>query len=154
MITVTTEIQIEAPIEQCFDAARDIGLHTQTVWPHTREQAIAGTTSGMIGAGEFVTFQATHFLVKQKLTSQITQYNRPYLFVDEMVKGAFKSLKHEHIYEDFHGKTIMKDRLTFEAPFGFVGWMAERIILKQYMKRFLEYRNKQLKLRIEDLIKC
>ncbi|BBI34154.1 SRPBCC family protein [Cohnella abietis] len=146
MVIVTTEVLIDAPLEHCFDLARDIEVHTQTVWKHTKERAIEGTTKGMISGGEFVTFQATHFLIRQKLKSQIVSYNRPFYFVDEMVKGAFKSLRHEHTFEEQQGKTLMKDTLTFEAPFGIIGWITERVILKRYMKRFLEHRNHQLKL--------
>jgi ligand-binding SRPBCC domain-containing protein len=145
LITVFTEIEIEAPIEVCFDLARNIDIHTQTVWKHTKERAIAGTTTGMIAEGETVTFQATHFLIRQTHTSKITEFNKPYQFVDEMIKGTFKSMRHEHVFITLGNKTLMKDTLYFEAPLGFVGWVIERIVLKKYMKRFLKYRNTLLK---------
>jgi hypothetical protein len=69
--------------------ARNIDLHTKTVWSHTQERAVAGRTTGMIGKGETVTFQATHFLIRQKLTSRIIDYTRPFKFVDEMISGTF-----------------------------------------------------------------
>ncbi|MFC5472303.1 SRPBCC family protein [Cohnella suwonensis] len=145
MITVQTHIEISASIQICFDLARDIDVHTATVWKHTKERAISGVTSGPIGLGEMVTFEATHFRVRQKLTSKITEYDAPYLFVDEMQKGAFKSLRHVHEFVSLEGKTLMRDSLHFEAPLGFVGWIVERAILKNYMRRFLEDRNKELK---------
>lgn len=100
-----------------------------------------------------MTFQATHFLIRQKLTSRITEYQRPFLFVDEMSKGAFKSLRHEHLFEEHDGKTLMKDKLVFKAPLGIFGWIIERIILKWYMERFLEHRNYQLKIWAEENFK-
>ncbi|XEC96525.1 cell division protein [Paenibacillus tarimensis] len=145
MVKVETQIIINAPIDLCFDLARDIGVHTQTVWKHTKEIAIDGIKHGPISKGETVTFQATHFLVRQKLTSKITEFARPYYFVDEMMKGAFKSLRHEHIFENMNGKTIMKDILIFEAPYGMIGRLVERLVLKHYMKRFLDYRNSNIK---------
>ncbi|GKU78413.1 SRPBCC family protein [Paenibacillus sp. L3-i20] len=145
MVVVNVEVYINAPIDICFDLASNIEVHTETVWKHTNERAIAGVTKGMIGEGETVTFQATHFLIRQKLTSKITEYNRPFFFVDEMMKGAFKNLRHEHMFEEFNGKTLMKDKLVFEAPFGIIGWLTERLILKRYMRKFLEHRNQQLK---------
>jgi len=149
LVIVITEILIDAPIQQCFDLARDIDIHTQTVWKHTKERAVEGTTSGRIGSGEYVTFQARHFFIKQKLTSKITEYVEPYYFVDQMVKGAFKSLRHEHFFEECNGRTLMKDKLTFEAPFGIIGWITERIVLRPYMKSFLNHRNQQLKILAE-----
>ncbi|WEK56014.1 MAG: SRPBCC family protein [Candidatus Cohnella colombiensis] len=153
MITVQTEIEISAPIQLCFDMARDIDMHTKTVWKHTRERAILGVTSGPIGAGDTVTFQATHFLVRQKLTSKITEFDEPFRFVDEMQRGAFKSLRHIHDFKQIGDQTIMTDTLYFEAPMGFIGKVVERLILKHYMKRFLEHRNRELKTHILNLVK-
>lgn len=65
MITVTTQTEINAPIEFCFDLARDIEIHTQTVWKHTNEKAIGGRIRGLISKDEIVIFQATHFMVRQ-----------------------------------------------------------------------------------------
>ncbi|WP_127533984.1 SRPBCC family protein [Paenibacillus kobensis] len=145
MITITTETEINAPIAFCFDLARDIEIHTQTVWKHTNETAIGGRTKGLISIDETVTFQATHFIIRQRLTSKITEYQRPFHFSDEMLKGAFKSMKHKHEFEERDGITVMKDTLIFEAPLGLLGRAVEKIILKKYMKSFLEYRNEKLK---------
>lgn len=151
MIEVTTEITIHAPIERCFDYARDIDVHTQTVWKHTRERAIAGVTTGRIEAGDTVTFQATHFGVRQKLKSRIMQFERPFLFVDQMEKGAFKSMRHEHHFSVIGDQmTCMRDTLRFEAPLGLLGWATERLVLKRYMQAFLESRNRKLKAMIEQ----
>lgn len=145
MVEVRTAIWIKAPIEVCFDLARDIDVHTRTVWKHTREKAIAGVTTGRINEGELVTFEATHFGIRQRLTSKITEYNAPYLFVDETQKGAFKSLRHVHLFEKQDEGTLMTDLLRFEAPLGVLGRAVEHLVLKRYMTKFLEHRNEQLK---------
>jgi len=154
LITVKTEIEISAPIALCFDLARDIDMHTRTVWKHTRERAIDGVTTGPIGFGETVTFQATHFCVRQKLTSKITAFEAPLMFVDEMQRGAFKSLRHVHEFRTAGAATIMSDTLQFEAPLGLLGLAVERLILGRYMKKFLEHRNRQLKLLAEHAYAC
>lgn len=145
MVEVKTQIEIAAPIQICFDLARDIDIHTQTVWKYTKERAIQGVTSGPIGYGQTVTFEATHLGVRQTLTSRITDFNEPFLFVDEMQKGAFKRLRHIHEFEQNGELTIMKDILIFEAPYGVIGWIVDRLVLKRYMRRFLEHRNEELK---------
>jgi len=37
--------------------------------------------------------------IVQQLTSKITLMQDPDYFVDEMVSGAFKSFRHEHIFQ-------------------------------------------------------
>lgn len=153
LITIRTQIEISAPIDLCFDLARDITIHTQTVWKHTKEIAIGGITAGPIGNGQTVIFQATHFRVRQTLTSKITKYEEPFMFVDEMQKGAFKTLKHIHEFKEVQGKTLMIDTLHFESLFGLLGKIVEKLILENYMKRFIEHRNDQLKKIAEEHVK-
>ena len=53
-IEITTAIK--APLEICFDLARSIDLHKIST-AKSKEQAIAGVTSGLIGMNETVTWQ-------------------------------------------------------------------------------------------------
>jgi len=55
------------------------------------------------------------------LTSKVTEFNLPHYFVDEMVSGAFKSFRHEHIFEQRDHQTIMIDKFFFESPLGIIG---------------------------------
>src|SRR5437867_5475060 len=93
MPIIYLETMMDAPIERCFDVARSIDLHQGSA-AKTSERAIAGVTSGLIGPGQTVTWEAVHFGIRQRLTTRITEYRRPYLFTDEMVRGAFRSFVH------------------------------------------------------------
>src|SRR6184192_2827574 len=56
--------------------------------------------------------------------------------------GLLPRLDHEHHFaEDGRGGTVMRDLFDFAAPFGALGWVAERLILTRYLSRFLEARN-------------
>lgn len=74
--------QINSTLEICFDLSRSIDLHIISS-AKTKEQAIAGRTNGLINLNEIVTWQATHFWIRQKLTSKITAFYRPNYFIDE-----------------------------------------------------------------------
>ena len=143
-------IQIAAPRERCFDLARSVELHTRST-ASTGERAIAGRTSGLLALGDEVTWRARHFGVWQTLTSRITAYERPAYFRDSMVRGAFARLDHEHYFaEDGRGRTVMRDVFAFAAPFGVLGRVAERLILTRYLRRFLEARNREIKVVAES----
>tara|TARA_B100000508_G_scaffold138070_1_gene133532 strand:+ start:653 stop:1129 length:477 start_codon:yes stop_codon:yes gene_type:complete len=136
--------EIKASVEVVFDLSRSIDLHKIST-EHTNETAIDGKTSGLIEMGEFVTWRAKHFGVYQKLTSKITEYNRPTLFVDEMVQGTFKSFRHEHHFEQTHEGTLMTDYFDYVSPLGWLGKLADNLFLKKYMTNLLEKRNKVVK---------
>jgi ligand-binding SRPBCC domain-containing protein len=137
--TITIVAWLDAPIEMCFDAARDLDLHMQSV-SHTDERAVAGRMSGLIGPGEEVTWRARHFGITQHFTSRITAFDRPRYFQDTMQRGAFKSFVHDHFFEVDQGKTKMTETLRFSAPLGFLGRIAEKLILRRYLKHLLELR--------------
>jgi ligand-binding SRPBCC domain-containing protein len=142
VIELTTSI--EAPIERVFDLARSVDAHTAST-SQSKERAIAGRTSGLMEENETVTWEATHFGIKQKLTVKMTRLNKPKDFEDEMLSGAFSKMKHTHIFWTEKNHTIMSDRFEFEAPLGILGRIAEKLFLTRYMKSFLLKRNCELK---------
>jgi ligand-binding SRPBCC domain-containing protein len=127
-----------------FDLSRSIDLQSKYV-TSSNEKAVAGRTSGLIGPDETVTWRGKHLGVWQQLTSRITEFDRPHLFVDEMQKGAFKSLRHEHHFIATEGGTLMKDVFVFQAPLGILGKLANKLFLKSYMTNFLKNRNRTIK---------
>ncbi|MEQ8244635.1 SRPBCC family protein [Fulvivirga sp.] len=120
MPVITLETRIKAPIELCFDLSRSIDLHKVST-AHTNEEAIAGVTSGLIGLNEFVTWKAKHLGITQTLTTKITEFQYPTSFTDEMEKGAFKSFKHEHIFNKEDNYTLMIDQFDYQSPLGLLG---------------------------------
>lgn len=75
---------------------------------------------------------------------------KPYHFTDMMLKGTFKSLKHQHIFKTEGENTIMTDLLEFESPFGIIGELFNHFFLKNYMKNFLIERNKLIRATAEQ----
>lgn len=144
MPIIRLETYIEASQETVFDLSRDIDLH-QVSTAHTNEKAVAGKTSGLLELNESVTWEARHFGILQRLTSKITKMDRPSYFVDEMVSGAFKSFRHEHIFESKGKGTLMTDVFTYVSPVGVVGKVADGLFLRDYMKELLVQRNEVIK---------
>lgn len=144
MPKIELETIINAPIERVFDLARSIDLHADSM-AHTSEKAIAGVTKGLINLGETVTWEATHFGIKQNLTSKITICDRPTKFGDTMVSGAFSRFDHEHFFEEIDGKTVMRDVFDYDSPLGFLGKIADFLFLENYMKNLLIDRNETIK---------
>jgi ligand-binding SRPBCC domain-containing protein len=136
--------KVNAPIEEVFDLSRNIDVH-QLSASQTGEKAIAGRTSGLINLDETVTFKGKHFQFYLHHTSKITAFQFPKYFVDEMVKGHFKSFRHEHRFEVGKHHTIMTDELSYEMPFGLLGKLFDILFLKNYVTRFLMTRNNFLK---------
>lgn len=142
LIELTT--RIDAPIERVFDLSRSIDAHvaSNTKAP---ERPVAGTTSGLIGLGEEVVWEGRKFGITQRLHVRITAFDRPNSFTDEMVAGAFQSMKHIHLFTEERGVCVMRDEFNYYAPFGLLGRIVERTVLTRFMRSFLIERNRVLK---------
>ncbi len=148
MPTITILTTVRASPERCFDASRDLDLHIASMG-HTGERAVAGKMSGLIELGEQVTWEARHFGIRQRFTSQITAYDRPRHFQDSMLKGAFRSFVHDHYFEPSPEGTIMKDVLVFRSPFGIIGALVDGLVMARYLRRLLVQRNEIVKRAVE-----
>lgn len=144
MPVIRLKTHIKAKQELVFDLARSIDFQSKAV-TSSNEKAVAGRTSGLIGLNETVTYRGKHLGVWQHLTTRVTEFDPPHFFADEMVKGAFKSMRHEHYFSQTEDGTLMKDVFKFEAPLGPLGWLANKLFLEAYMTNFLKGRNKTLK---------
>ncbi|HXD87500.1 MAG TPA: SRPBCC family protein [Urbifossiella sp.] len=148
VLRIVTEIA--AAVEVCFDLARDIDFHTRSLGD-TGERAVAGRTSGRIGLGESVTWEARHLGFRQRLTVEITAFDRPAYFRDVMTRGAFRSFAHDHRFEPRGTGTIMNDEVEFRSPFGPLGWLVDRLFMRGYLRRLLEGRCEAIKREAEAL---
>jgi ligand-binding SRPBCC domain-containing protein len=145
MQTIQLETKIAAPPERCFLLSLNIDLHKEST-AQTSERAIAGVTHGLIGPNETVTWQGRHFGLMLTHETLISKYECPHHFQDTMLRGMFKSFEHDH-YFDFlsDGSTLMRDELRFAAPLGPLGWVAETLVLRRYLRSFLVERNGLIK---------
>lgn len=158
MPLIETRTKIKADIKTCFDLARDIDLYQKSL-KKSNEIAIAGKTTGLVEANDFIVWEATHFGFVRHLNLKVTEFESPYLFVDEMVDGYYKAYKHEHIFKVLKNKnngssdstTVMIDRFYFQSSFGAVGKVVDWLFLKRYMTKLLLTRNKLLKQQAESI---
>ena len=144
MTTIVLETRILAPIEVCFDLARDVDAHVKTS-STTGERAVGGRTSGLLELGDTVTFEAVHFGIRQRLTSKIIELDRPKRFVDETVEGAFASLRHTHEFFVEGTSVLMRDTLTWRSPLGPLGVVADLLFVRRHMHEFMVSKQRQLK---------
>lgn len=139
---------IHAPIKACFDAARSVDAHLSSA-AGTNEKVVAGRMIGLFESGDVVTWEARHLGIRQRLTVEIGRMTEPTYFEDKMLKGAFKSMRHEHHFVEENGSTVMTDVFEYEAPFGILGILFDKLYLEKYMRKFLQKRNLHLKQLLE-----
>jgi ligand-binding SRPBCC domain-containing protein len=138
---IVTDLPV--PPERAFALSLDIGAHLRSM-AATGEQAVAGRTDGVIGIGERVTWRARHFGIVWRMTNEVTALEAPHAFVDEQVRGPFARFRHQHRFDATATGTRMVDEIAFRAPFGVLGRIAEGLVLRRYLVRLIQERNRSL----------
>lgn len=144
MTTLEVRTPIEATPEACFDLARDIDFHALSL-AHTGERVTDRPDYQWLELGDEVEFEGRHLGVRQRLRARIDSFDRPHQFRDVMVRGAFRSFAHQHLFEPAEQGTIMVDRIEFTAPFQPIGAWVERAILVPYLRRLIKGRAREIK---------
>jgi len=80
----------------------------------------------------------------------ITALDRPKYFQDAMVSGPFRYFRHDHRFEAREQETLMIDKLEFQSPPPLLGNIADVVVLRGYLRRLLEVRNRALKMAAES----
>lgn len=101
---------------------------------------VSGKQAGLLRPGDRITWEARHLGLRKRLSVEITSYDRPHSFRDEMTKGPFRHMRHDHRFERRGAGTQMSD--TFE-----VGMfpLFDSLVLLPHLRRFLETRNETIK---------
>ena len=144
MAVIHLQTFIAAPPQVVFDISRSVDVH-QTSMQHHKEKAIDGVQSGLMNKGDTVTWQAKHLFKTRTLKVKITEMQPPSFFVDEIMEGDFKMMRHEHHFKSSANGTLMTDNFRFQSPFGFIGKFVDAVFLKAYMSRLLVRRNEEIK---------
>jgi ligand-binding SRPBCC domain-containing protein len=144
METIRLETWIDAPVERCFLLCLSVDLHAAAA-RSSREQAVEGVTTGLISEGQTVTFQGRHLGLKLRHKSRI-EVLRPYTyFRDVMVSGVFSHFEHEHHFAAMDDGTRMREEIRFKAPWGSLGRLATKMLVKRHLITFLMERNTGIK---------
>jgi len=143
-MVVEFECRTRLPVgmQEAFDRSRSIDLHMSSM-VRSRERAVAGVTTGLIGEGQEVTWRAWHFGVPIRMTSRITRMSPPHSFVDEQVRGPFRRFRHDHSFTADGEGTLMVDHVVLQAPLGILGRIAE-LVVGPYLRHLIERRNAHL----------
>lgn len=137
---IKLETIIHAPADRCCALSLQAEIHLDSL-SHTGERVVAGRSSGQFELGDTVTWEARHLGFTQQLQVRITVLDFPAHFRDEMIRGIFRVMQHDHYFREVDGVTTMTDEFYYEAPLGLLGRLADLLFLKSYMRALLLQRN-------------
>ncbi len=85
------------------------------------------------------------FGIKTTWVTEITQVKPKTYFIDEQRMGPYKIWHHQHFLSETPRGVIMKDIVSYQPPFGFLGNIANQLIIRKKLNEIFDYRQKAMR---------
>ncbi len=80
------------------------------------------------------------FGIKTLWVTEITQVKEKAFFVDEQRVGPYAIWHHQHHISPIENGVLMRDIVSYKPPFGFLGTIANSLLIKRKINEIFEYR--------------
>jgi len=82
--------------------------------------------------------------IKMTWVTEITHVKDKEYFVDEQRVGPYTLWHHEHKIEAIEGGVMMTDIVSYKPPFGFLGSIANSLLIKKHLREIFNYRKQAI----------
>jgi ligand-binding SRPBCC domain-containing protein len=82
--------------------------------------------------------------LKTTWVTEITHVKDKAYFVDEQRVGPYRIWHHEHFIEPIKNGVLMKDIVSYKPPFGFLGSIANKLLIKKKLNEIFAYRSEAI----------
>ena len=94
-----------------------------------------------IYAGQVIEYRVSPvFRIPLYWMTEITHAEELKYFIDVQRKGPFRLWHHQHHFKEIDGGVEVTDVVHYKNPLGFVGEMANDLLVKKQLKRIFKYR--------------
>lgn len=82
--------------------------------------------------------------VSMKWKTFISDYEPPFRFVDIQVTGPYRLWEHTHGFHPTENGTLVADTVRYALPYGLLGRLVHRLIVRRQVEGIFAYRQKAL----------
>ena len=140
MHLINIELWVPRPRDEVFPFFAD-AQNLQTLTPDWLHFKVLTPGPIVMQQGARIDYQFRLHGIAVKWQSEITVWEPPHRFVDEQCRGPYKSWKHEHIFAERNGNTLVIDRVLYAVRGGAV---VNFLFVRRDVDRIFAYRRKQL----------
>jgi ligand-binding SRPBCC domain-containing protein len=94
--------------------------------------------------GVLIDYTIRIFGMRRGWTTLIAEYDPPYQFVDEQLRGPYVFWQHTHHFDKIAGGTRMADRVEYIVPYGLFGRLIHTLFIRRQLNRIFDYRAQKI----------
>lgn len=121
-----------------FSAAKNL----EEITPDILNFKVKRVSTNEIQQGTLIDYVLKIHGVPAKWKTLIDEWNPPFKFVDNQLKGPYKLWHHTHEFKAVPGGTLMTDRVRYILPFGKLGWYLAWHFVRRDVESIFAYRRK------------
>lgn len=137
---------IHAPADRVFDLSLSTSVH-KAVLRSYRNGRLESATEGAIGLQDKITFSLNFLGRRRVLTTRIESMERAREITSLLAKGegSFLSMRHDQYFRQIQNGMLLIDLLEYEPAYGSIGRLADKLLVKKFLKKYLESKNRLIK---------
>lgn len=138
-----TEQKIPADLAEIWDFISSPSNLKRITPDHMGFEITSGELTEKMYPGMIIKYKVKPLLgIAMNWVTEITHVVEQEYFVDEQRVGPYAMWHHEHKLKKIDGGVLMEDLITYRPPLGFLGNIANSLIIKRQLKGIFEYRKK------------
>lgn len=135
-------IDLDAAVHAVYEFHRDTRNAPLVSPARARFLAIEGEFPVEVGSEVVLVVKQPPAPFAQRWLVRIAELETDRLVVDEAIESPFAHWRHEHRFEALGAeRTRMTDRVTYRLPFGFLGRLADRLVVRRQIDRMFAERH-------------
>ena len=138
-----TEQKIPADLAEIWDFISSPSNLKRITPDHMGFEITSGELTEKMYPGMIIKYKVKPLLgIAMNWVTEITHVVEQEYFVDEQRVGPYAMWHHEHKLKKIDGGVLMEDLITYRPPLGYLGNIANSLIIKRQLKGIFEYRKK------------
>jgi len=130
---------IPRPRKEVFDFFAD-AANLERLTPSFLRFRILSPMPIAITPGTRIDYALRLFGLPFRWRTRITEWRPGVAFVDEQESGPFAYWRHTHRFEDLGGQTVMRDLVEYAEPWGTLGRVADKLVVRRTLERIFDFR--------------
>ena len=120
--------------------------------PDMNFQTLGNSNTDKMYSGQIITYKVSPlFGIPLYWMTEITHVREKEYFVDEQRKGPYTFWHHTHRFSEIPGGVEIYDQVYYELPFGLLGILVHKLVVKKRIAEVFDYRFKVLE---KSLVSC
>ena len=137
--------EINQPVEIIWDFISSPGNLKKITPAYMGFDIMSNNLPDKMYEGMIISYKVSPLLgIKTNWVTEITHVKPGEYFVDEQRVGPYKLWHHQHFLQPISGGVIMSDIVSYQPPFGVLGSLANKLVIKKKLNQIFDFRTQAL----------